>query len=263
MLHDFATQTSGNLYMAFMIRVDYLGFSATEGYNIGFDQAESSTNLNTRLYRRKGTSSNFQFGIAKHSNEVVYEAYSNSIGNTYLVVLKYMFITGSNNDRAKMYVLSPGAISSEPANSNAEATLGDDMMNIGQVFLSNSRIQTGLNQSLVKIDGIRVGTSWSSTVITSITPISSEVPVGFSLSQNYPNPFNPVTNINFSIARSQHVKIIVTDITGRQFAELVNEKLNAGTYRADFNGANLSSGTYFCTMLSEGFKDVKKMILVK
>lgn len=96
-----------------------------------------------------------------------------------------------------------------------------------------------------------------------IQPVSNEIPKGFTLSQNYPNPFNPKTNINFSIAKPQHVKITVSDITGRQVAEIVNEKLSAGSYKADFDGSGLASGTYFYSMQTEGFRDVKKMIIVK
>lgn len=99
--------------------------------------------------------------------------------------------------------------------------------------------------------------------VNGITPLSNEIPNAYSLSQNYPNPFNPTTNINFSVPKSGHVKLIVTDILGKEVTTLVNEKLNAGTYRADFEGSMLSSGIYFYRIEAEGFNQTKKMILIK
>ena len=50
---------------------------------------------------------------------------------------------------------------------------------------------------------------------------------------------------------------------GREVASLVNSKLGAGNYNADFNGANLSSGVYFYKLVSGDFKAVKKLTLIK
>lgn len=96
-----------------------------------------------------------------------------------------------------------------------------------------------------------------------ISTISSEIPVGYSLTQNYPNPFNPVTNINFSIPTNTFVKLALYDIAGKEVAVLINEDMNAGTYKYDFDGTNLASGVYFYRLETEKFTEVKKMILNK
>lgn len=96
-----------------------------------------------------------------------------------------------------------------------------------------------------------------------ISNISTQIPERFKLEQNYPNPFNPVTNIKFSIPVTGVVKLKVYDILGKEVATLVNKQLTAGTYQADFNGANFSSGVYFYKLETEGFTEVKKMMLVK
>ncbi|MDD5360508.1 MAG: T9SS type A sorting domain-containing protein [Ignavibacteria bacterium] len=95
--------------------------------------------------------------------------------------------------------------------------------------------------------------------------ISSPVttPVAYALSQNFPNPFNPTTQIKYSIRTNGLVTIKVYDILGKEVTTLVNEVKNAGTHIIDFNGANLSSGTYIYKMESNGFTDVKRMILIK
>jgi len=96
-----------------------------------------------------------------------------------------------------------------------------------------------------------------------IQNISTETPSKYSLSQNYPNPFNPTTNIKFSIINSGDVKLVVYDIQGREVQTLVNERLNAGTYEVKFDGSMLTSGVYFYKMVSEGFTETKRMILIK
>ena len=97
----------------------------------------------------------------------------------------------------------------------------------------------------------------------SVNQITSEIPNGISLHQNYPNPFNPNTKIKFDIAKLSVVKLVVYDILGREVATLVNERLKAGTYEVDFEGRELPSGVYFYKLVTDGFVDVKKMVLIR
>ena len=99
--------------------------------------------------------------------------------------------------------------------------------------------------------------------LTGITTINSEIPATYTLSQNYPNPFNPVTNIKFSIPKSEFVKIVIFDVLGREVANLVNDQLTAGLYNVDFDASNLSSGAYFYRIEAGSFIQTKKMLLVK
>ncbi len=97
-----------------------------------------------------------------------------------------------------------------------------------------------------------------------IQQISNEIPTEYMLFQNYPNPFNPNTIIRFQINWLTDVKIIVYDIQGKQVAELVNQKQNAGTYEVDFTGNNLSSGVYLYSLMIDGkVIDTKRMVLLK
>ncbi|MBC8377514.1 MAG: T9SS type A sorting domain-containing protein [FCB group bacterium] len=88
-------------------------------------------------------------------------------------------------------------------------------------------------------------------------------PVSFELRENYPNPFNPSTIIDFSIPTSGMVKLTVYDITGRAVQTLHQGFLTAGNHQYTFEGQNLASGAYFYALKSQGFQDVKKMLLVK
>ena len=89
------------------------------------------------------------------------------------------------------------------------------------------------------------------------------IPDRFVLEQNYPNPFNPSTEIKFSISKASNVKLIVTDILGREVATLVNDDLSAGNYSINFNAQNISSGVYFYTLITDNFKQSRKMILMR
>jgi len=93
----------------------------------------------------------------------------------------------------------------------------------------------------------------------------TSIPENYSLKQNYPNPFNPVTTIEFNLPASGVVSLKIYDIAGREYtSEISGMNLNAGTYKMNFNGSNLSSGVYFYSLVVNGkVINTKKMILVK
>jgi len=99
--------------------------------------------------------------------------------------------------------------------------------------------------------------------ITSINYSDSGIPMEYKLSQNYPNPFNPTTVINFSLRKAGNVYLAVYDALGREVKTLVNERMGAGNYKADWNATNYSSGIYFYRLRSGDFIQIKKMLLLK
>jgi hypothetical protein len=117
---------------------------------------------------------------------------------------------------------------------------------------------TGNNTDYAGIDALVIERS-----TIGIQIISSEIPEAFSLGQNYPNPFNPMTNFKFQIPNSSFVKLLIFDISGKEITKLVYGELKPGTYRADWDASDYSSGIYFYTLASGNFKQTKKMILIK
>jgi len=89
------------------------------------------------------------------------------------------------------------------------------------------------------------------------------VPAARAEVTSYPNPFNPATTLKFSVPRAGNVSLKVYDVAGRLVAELHEGDLAAGQFTVDFDGANLSSGTYFARLQGDGFSAVQKMQLVK
>lgn len=70
-------------------------------------------------------------------------------------------------------------------------------------------------------------------------------------------------NLEFGISDLGFVTLKVYDLLGKEVSTLVNEKLNPGTYRVEFNAGSLTSGVYFYRLSTGDFSDTKRMILIK
>lgn len=104
--------------------------------------------------------------------------------------------------------------------------------------------------------------------VIGIQPVSSLIPDKFFVNPNYPNPFNPETKIRFGLPNNADVKISVYDLLGREVDVLVNSKLDAGEYIANWNAVNFASGIYFYRIDAKdtkgnSFTDTRRMVLVK
>jgi len=120
---------------------------------------------------------------------------------------------------------------------------------------------------VTSVMGIAVGNSGTilrtNGALTGVSSNNNSLPLKFGLSQNYPNPFNPSSRINYQIAKSTFVKIVIYNALGSEVKELVNDQQTPGQYSLEFDGSNLSSGTYFYKLETNEFTETKKMILIK
>ena len=91
----------------------------------------------------------------------------------------------------------------------------------------------------------------------------SKLPETILLYQYYPNPFNPTTSIQYALGSKQIVSLKVYTILGQEVATLVNEEKQAGEYKVQFDGKELSSGIYFYNLVAGSFVETKKMILLR
>ena len=55
----------------------------------------------------------------------------------------------------------------------------------------------------------------------------------------------------------------VYSVLGQEVATLINEQLEPGNYRVEFDAADLPSGTYVYRLSTPGFNVTKKMTVVK
>lgn len=94
-------------------------------------------------------------------------------------------------------------------------------------------------------------------------PVIISKPNEFKISQSYPNPSNPKCNIDYQVPEKIKVNISIYDLLGKLVTVLVNDQKEAGIYTVEFNGTDLSSGTYIYCITAGQYKEVKKLILVK
>jgi C1A family cysteine protease len=108
-------------------------------------------------------------------------------------------------------------------------------------------------------------TNWwkFSTASTGINKIGSNIPDKYYLYNNYPNPFNPSTSIKIDVAKNSFATLKIYDISGREIAILLNEKLDAGSYLINYNSVNLPSGVYFYRLVTDNYIETRRMILLK
>lgn len=83
------------------------------------------------------------------------------------------------------------------------------------------------------------------------------------LHQNFPNPFKEKTNIKFSLANDQLVKISIYSIAGRKISTLSSKRFKTGTHNVLFEGKMLVPGQYFCKIETSDFQSIRRMIKIK
>jgi len=88
------------------------------------------------------------------------------------------------------------------------------------------------------------------------------------LLQNFPNPFNPETKINYQLPKRSYVRITIYNLQGQLIKVLLEQEQPEGYYRLKWNATNnqgdkLPSGLYLYHMETDGFVEIKKMILMR
>ena len=98
---------------------------------------------------------------------------------------------------------------------------------------------------------------------TDLNDSKEQIPSDFFLEQNYPNPFNPATNINYSIPIEALITVKIYDLLGNEITTLVNEIKAPGEYSIKLSANGMTSGVYYCRMISGDFISTRKLILLK
>jgi hypothetical protein len=230
---------SGSLYAALLVN---LSTAATTGdYFFHLAPVFPTTFFKPRVFVRDDGSGNLQFGITKAiAGSTVYTPAIYSYNTTYLLVVKYEFSPGDSNDVGKLFINPP--LANEPPAPDLTTTdlVPDD--SIGAVCL-----RQGANAYTVQVDGIIVGTTWSSVVPVELTSFTAS-----SVGNNAVLRWSTATELNnlgFEMQRLENENEFATigfiqgkgTTTEPQNYSFIDENLSSGTYtyrlkQVDFNG---------------------------
>ncbi len=185
-----------------------------------------------------------------------------------------------------------------------EATeLGRNLLKTGSdqetLFMASNRTQGKLEVGAMKFDGN--GASGEGNLLdlvfkTSVTPsaedfrVSESVLVGldgaieplthveigdmkplpdaYGLDRNAPNPFNPSTVIGYRLPDAGWVRLVVYNILGQEVRVLVNERMEAGFFKATWDGSDergrqVASGVYLYRIQAGSYSAIQRMLLLK
>jgi 1,4-alpha-glucan branching enzyme len=106
-----------------------------------------------------------------------------------------------------------------------------------------------------------------SGMITEVAQEFLNKPLQFELQQNYPNPFNPATTITFSLAKDSEVALSIFNLQGQHIKTIFQGKLTSGYFQQQWHGDDefdqpVASGIYLYKLVTDGFVQSKKMILL-
>jgi len=142
----------------------------------------------------------------------------------------------------------------------------------------NDVIATANGKTLIynAIEGVLSTTSFefSSTpvnvIVASVDGADVELNVAnqYLLMSSYPNPFNPETTISYELTQSSAVDLSVYNMLGQKVSTLVNENVDAGSYKSvwnglDGNGAEMPSGIYMLRLTTENSSISEKVTLLR
>ncbi len=100
-------------------------------------------------------------------------------------------------------------------------------------------------------------------IVAGLEDLDQVIPDHFSLSQNYPNPFNPSTVIDYALPTTQHVRLSVFDVLGRNVATVVDQQESPGRHTVLWDARDAPSGVYFYRLTAGSFVQTRSMVLIR
>ena len=158
----FAVQTSGSVYAGFMVNASEAAVDPIGGYFFHLGPNPIGSTFRGRVFIKKDASGNIAFGISKAGSTdpltINYTPFSYALNTTYLVILKYTIVAGATNDTVDLFI-STTTPASEPAPTISAPDVTASDTNPASVSLRQGATATS---PTVRVDGIRVGTTWES-----------------------------------------------------------------------------------------------------
>jgi hypothetical protein len=233
-----------SIYYAFLVNVTDAATSKSGDYffNTGSPGGASWTAFGGRVFARI-VSGNINFGLS-NTGTATWGATNFAKNTTYLLVMKYTIST-SGNDPVSLWVLPSSVPVSEAAAGTPEVTNtttgGTDAVNTVALRQGSS-----INQPQTVVDGIRVGTTWTSAVENSsaatISPSTATLS-GFTYIQGS----GPSASQNFTVSASNLSpaadNITVTGTTNYEVS--ADNSTWTGSFTIPYTGGALSATTVY------------------
>lgn len=253
-----ANVNSGAVYASFLMTVTE---NTPEGFFFHFAYYNNQTTpdftsinsaFRARTYVSPGdnTATQFKLGLAFNATTTQGLTGNLNIGQTYLVVVKYLFIDGPTNDEVSLFVFASGDnFGTEPSTptlgpfTNTSSGTPPAPTADAPVLQAVALRQYSATQRIT-VDGIIVRTAWD----ISLSADSFTKDETLTL---YPNPVSSgVVNIN--VQGDKNIQLF--DISGRQV-------LNTNTSENSFNVDGLNAGVYVVKVTSENTALTSKLII--
>jgi hypothetical protein len=199
---SFTAVTSGSVYLSALVNLSAVG---TGDYFLALGNTISG--FPARLYAKSNGSGGFVFGVSKSSAAAVYESSARALNTTYLIVIKYTYLTGSTTDDTVSLFVEPilGGAEGTPAISSAGSSTAD-VTTLGFVVL---RQGSAASSPAVKVDGIRIGTAWNDVTAAAVSSSPTVTPSVSTLSGFTTTAGTASTAQTFSVTGSN----LTTDVT--------------------------------------------------
>jgi photosystem II stability/assembly factor-like uncharacterized protein len=84
-----------------------------------------------------------------------------------------------------------------------------------------------------------------------------------SLSQNFPNPFNSSTTVLFELSAPTDIELSFFNTIGQRIETLIDWHLAAGRYSIDWRPHGISTGVYFCRLITASHIDTRRIVFLK
>ena len=170
---------------------------------------------------------------------------------------------------------SPTCMFIDPSNSNnvflgcydgifASSTGGLSWTNVsGNIACRNIQAIEYDAQNQVLYIGTMFGGIYRRLLNPTVDVEEGMIPADAQLYQNYPNPFNPTTAIGYRLKTASSVRLQIVDALGRTVAAVYEGIRQPGSYTIRWDASGLPSGVYLYQLHAGGFRQSKRMLLMK
>lgn len=254
---------SNSVYAALLVKpggavttagAGYFFHLAQYGDPVNPDPTSISSAFRARTFIATGsTPATFRLGLSFNSatvpSNVGVDVTSDlDTAKTYLVVVKYTFVPGPDNDQVSLFVFEDGDnIATEPSSPTLGPLTGTapDVTSLQAVALR----QYNAAQNII-VDGIIVHTLWDFLKVSGMNVTAFE---GALTTNIYPNPNNSGV-VYVQTALQQPLNVTISDITGKHLQ-------TTRVFDGALNIAALAPGIYFLTIQQAGKVATQKLVV--